>query len=332
MGPGTGLGVVSVAHGHAGAWYQRTDRSRAFYYRHFRHGGLFDQQTLSGSWAFALLWAGNGKKSCMRRWDGLKLLALGSAVGLTLAILARRVLANTVYQPTPRDTLVLVRRGSGDGAAGACYHVDPGSEGAVGRSLDAASRRIRPENFGHVTSVPPTAGPFPKNVCWRRMESSKWPANPSRARTLSRSRRHPSVFWGFVFWCWCTCSSSGRFRVRSVFFSCDFFFCPFGSLLIFCAGYPRLASCCSFYRFAALVLLLSTFFRYCGTTPASGQEYPLPIFFFIGPYSPKASRTASSPAVDSDQSSCIRRCRCPGRFACSCADRARSDRQRCASR
>jgi ABC-type antimicrobial peptide transport system permease subunit len=37
----------------------------------------------------------------------LKLLALGSAVGLLLGILASRVLASIVYQATPRDPLVL---------------------------------------------------------------------------------------------------------------------------------------------------------------------------------------------------------------------------------
>jgi ABC-type antimicrobial peptide transport system permease subunit len=37
----------------------------------------------------------------------VKLLALGSAVGLTLGILATRVLASIVYQATPRDPLVL---------------------------------------------------------------------------------------------------------------------------------------------------------------------------------------------------------------------------------
>jgi ABC-type antimicrobial peptide transport system permease subunit len=37
----------------------------------------------------------------------LKLLALGSAAGLILGILATRVLAYIVYQATPRDPLVL---------------------------------------------------------------------------------------------------------------------------------------------------------------------------------------------------------------------------------
>jgi len=37
----------------------------------------------------------------------LKLLALGSAAGLILAVLAGRVLAATVYQATPRDPVVL---------------------------------------------------------------------------------------------------------------------------------------------------------------------------------------------------------------------------------
>ncbi len=37
----------------------------------------------------------------------LKLLALGSAAGLLLGILATRVLASIVYQATPRDPLVL---------------------------------------------------------------------------------------------------------------------------------------------------------------------------------------------------------------------------------
>jgi len=36
-----------------------------------------------------------------------KLLALGSAAGLALGILASRVLASIVYQATPRDPLVL---------------------------------------------------------------------------------------------------------------------------------------------------------------------------------------------------------------------------------
>jgi ABC-type antimicrobial peptide transport system permease subunit len=36
------------------------------------------------------------------------LLALGSAAGLLLGILASRVLASIVYQATPRDPLVLV--------------------------------------------------------------------------------------------------------------------------------------------------------------------------------------------------------------------------------
>jgi len=37
----------------------------------------------------------------------VKLLAIGSAVGLLLGILATRVLASIVYQATPRDPLVL---------------------------------------------------------------------------------------------------------------------------------------------------------------------------------------------------------------------------------
>ena len=37
-----------------------------------------------------------------------KLLAIGSAVGLVLGILASRVLASIVYQATPRDPVVLV--------------------------------------------------------------------------------------------------------------------------------------------------------------------------------------------------------------------------------
>jgi ABC-type antimicrobial peptide transport system permease subunit len=37
----------------------------------------------------------------------LKLLAVGSAVGLILGLLAARVLAFIVYQATPRDPLVL---------------------------------------------------------------------------------------------------------------------------------------------------------------------------------------------------------------------------------
>ena len=37
----------------------------------------------------------------------LKLLAIGSAAGLVLGILASRVLAFIVYQATPRDPLVL---------------------------------------------------------------------------------------------------------------------------------------------------------------------------------------------------------------------------------
>jgi len=37
----------------------------------------------------------------------VKLLAIGSAVGLVLGILASRVLAFIVYQATPRDPLVL---------------------------------------------------------------------------------------------------------------------------------------------------------------------------------------------------------------------------------
>jgi ABC-type antimicrobial peptide transport system permease subunit len=37
----------------------------------------------------------------------LKLLALGSAAGLILGMLASRVLASIVYQATPRDPLVL---------------------------------------------------------------------------------------------------------------------------------------------------------------------------------------------------------------------------------
>jgi ABC-type antimicrobial peptide transport system permease subunit len=37
----------------------------------------------------------------------LKLLAIGSAAGLVLGVLASRVLASIVYQATPRDPLVL---------------------------------------------------------------------------------------------------------------------------------------------------------------------------------------------------------------------------------
>ena len=37
----------------------------------------------------------------------IKLLAIGSAAGLLLGILATRVLASIVYQATPRDPLVL---------------------------------------------------------------------------------------------------------------------------------------------------------------------------------------------------------------------------------
>jgi ABC-type antimicrobial peptide transport system permease subunit len=37
----------------------------------------------------------------------VKLLAIGSAAGLTLGLLASRLLASIVYQATPRDPLVL---------------------------------------------------------------------------------------------------------------------------------------------------------------------------------------------------------------------------------
>jgi ABC-type antimicrobial peptide transport system permease subunit len=54
------------------------------------------------------LGAQSGRKCCRPRWDGaLKLLAIGSAAGLLLGLLATKVLAFIVYQATPRDPLVL---------------------------------------------------------------------------------------------------------------------------------------------------------------------------------------------------------------------------------
>jgi predicted lysophospholipase L1 biosynthesis ABC-type transport system permease subunit len=48
----------------------------------------------------------------------IKLPAFGSAAGLLLGILAKRVLASIVYQATPRDPLVLAGTSRGEGVAG----------------------------------------------------------------------------------------------------------------------------------------------------------------------------------------------------------------------
>jgi ABC-type antimicrobial peptide transport system permease subunit len=72
----------------------------------------------------------------------VKLLAIGSAAGLLLGILASRVLAFIVYQATPRDPLVLAGRSSGHGVAGNAGHVDSGAARAKRRSFDTAPRGL----------------------------------------------------------------------------------------------------------------------------------------------------------------------------------------------
>ena len=72
-----------------------------------------------------------------------KLLAIGSAAGLVLGILAGRVLASIVYQATPRDPVVLAGVVLAMAAAGPAGHLDSGAARAFGQSADPAARRLR---------------------------------------------------------------------------------------------------------------------------------------------------------------------------------------------
>ncbi len=69
-----------------------------------------------------------------------RLLTFGSVAGLVLGLAATKVLSYIVYQASPRDPLVLVRRGADHAAAGVAGGVDSGAACAVGRSADAAAR------------------------------------------------------------------------------------------------------------------------------------------------------------------------------------------------
>jgi predicted lysophospholipase L1 biosynthesis ABC-type transport system permease subunit len=71
----------------------------------------------------------------------LKLLAIGSAAGLLLGVLAARVLAFIVYTSTPRDPLVLAGVVLAMLLLG-LLAVDPSSARTVDRSDDAAARGL----------------------------------------------------------------------------------------------------------------------------------------------------------------------------------------------
>ena len=72
----------------------------------------------------------------------LKLLAIGSAAGLILGILASRVLAFIVYQATPRDPLVLAGVVVAMVLLGLLATWIPAQRALVGRSNDPAARRV----------------------------------------------------------------------------------------------------------------------------------------------------------------------------------------------
>ena len=76
-------------------------------YRHLRHGSVFGKQAAQGvGHSRGAGRAAQGSIAGGAR-AAFKLLAIGSAAGLALGLLATSVLAFIVYQATPRDPLVL---------------------------------------------------------------------------------------------------------------------------------------------------------------------------------------------------------------------------------
>ena len=111
-----------------------------------------------------------------------KLLAIGSAAGLLLGILATKVLASIVYQATPRDPLVLSGVVLAMALTGAAGDVDSSAAGALCRPSDSAARRVSrpgfsdPEGSRRASRMPDTMPKF---------QAMRFPQ--SRLRGLSRA-------------------------------------------------------------------------------------------------------------------------------------------------
>ena len=79
----------------------------ALHHRHFWDGRILGQQTFARVGNPVALGAQRKEVLMAALGRAFKLLAIGSAAGLLLGILASRVLAFIVYQATPRDPMVL---------------------------------------------------------------------------------------------------------------------------------------------------------------------------------------------------------------------------------
>ena len=105
--PNAGGGSISGASGYHGAGRAGGDGRHVVDYRHLWDGGVFISKRLRELGIRLAL--GAPRKEVLHAALGrpFKLLAIGSAAGLAMGLLATRVLAFIVYQATPRDPFVL---------------------------------------------------------------------------------------------------------------------------------------------------------------------------------------------------------------------------------
>ena len=139
---------VSCPHVHSGSGHSRHDGRHAFHHWNLWNGSVFGEQAAQR--------AGNphGSRRATQRSVAssagtmrFKLLAIGSAAGMVLGILAGRVLASIVYQATPRDPVVLVGVVLAMAALGLLATWIPAQRALSGQSSDPVARRLRQGGF-----------------------------------------------------------------------------------------------------------------------------------------------------------------------------------------